>query len=218
LQPDFWHERWRTGQIGFHKSAPDLHLDEYWPSLALQGGSRVLVPLCGKSLDLLWLRDRGHAVTGVEISTVAVESFLMEHGVPARRQAAADFDIYHADRLQLLRGDFFALTRERLGTIAAVYDRAALISWTPKLREAYVDRVTTLTAPGTQTLLLTLEYPQEQTTGPPFSVTEADVHGLYGPQHAIVELSRRDVLADEPRLRARGVTHLHEVCYRLIRK
>jgi thiopurine S-methyltransferase len=217
LQPEFWHDRWRTGQIGFHQSAVDRNLRQYWPDLGLASNSRAFVPLCGKSLDLLWLCERGHSVTGVELSTVALESFCMEHGVPAKRRLLDDFDVYEAPKLQLFRGDFFALTPELLGPIPAVYDRAALISWIPELRAAYVKRITALTNPGTQTLLVTMEYPQEQMKGPPFSVAADEVDRLYAQHHEIRPLSRQNVLANEPRLRSRGVTQLHEVCYRLTR-
>ncbi len=119
---------------------------------------------------MLWLRERGHSVAGVELSAVALESFCMEHGIPARRRTLDDFDVYEAADLRLYRGDFFALTPELLGGFAAVYDRAALISWTPELRAAYVAHLSSLTRPGTQTLLITMEYPQAQMQGPPFSV------------------------------------------------
>jgi thiopurine S-methyltransferase len=217
LQPEFWHDRWRTGKIGFHQSAVDRNLRQYWPDLGLASSSRVFVPLCGKSLDLLWLCDRGHSVAGVELSAVALESFCMEHGVPAKRRILDDFDVYEAPKLRLFRGDFFALTPELLGPIPAVYDRGALISWIPDLRVAYVKHMTELTNPGTQTLLVTLEYPQEQMKGPPFSVAADEVDRLYAQHHEIRPLSRQDVLAIEPRLRSRGVMQLHEVCYRLTR-
>ena len=217
MQPEFWHDRWRTGQIGFHQSAVDRHLEQYWPDLGLAHGSRVFVPLCGKSLDLLWLCERGHSVTGVELSTVALESFCMEHGVPAKRRILDDFDIYEATQLQLFRGDLFALTPQLLGPITAVYDRAALISWVPELRAAYVKQMTALTNSGTQTLLVAMEYPQEQMNGPPFSVGADEVDRLYSRNHEIRALSRQDILANEPRLRSRGVTRLHEACYRLTR-
>jgi len=106
-------------------------------------------------------------VTGVELSTVALESFCMEHGIPAMRSVRGGFDVYEAPEFELYRGDFFALTPELLGPIPAVYDRAALISWAPELRAAYVKHITALTLPGTQTLLVTLEYPQAQMKGPP---------------------------------------------------
>jgi len=217
VQPEFWHDRWRTGQVGFHQSAVDRHLAEYWPGFELPAASRVFVPLCGKSLDLKWLRDRGHTVMGVELSAVALESFCMANGVPARRRSLGDFDVYEAEGLRLFRGDFFALTPEILGSVAAVYDRAALISWTPELREAYVAHLTALTGPGTNTLLVTVEYQQEQMSGPPFSVGADDVGRLYARHHEIKQLGRHDILADEARLRARGLSELHAVCYRLTR-
>jgi thiopurine S-methyltransferase len=217
LQPEFWHERWRGGQIGFHQPAVDRSLREQWPVLGLASGSSVFVPLCGKSLDLLWLRDQGHSVTGVELSAVALESFCMENGIPAMRRTLDHFDVYQAANLQLYCGDFFALTPPLLGAVTAVYDRAALISWIAELRAGYVAHISALTRPGTQTLLVTLEYPQTQMKGPPFSVTADDVEHLYARNHAIQELSRHDVLATEPRLRSRGVTQLHEVSYRLTR-
>jgi thiopurine S-methyltransferase len=205
------------GQTGFHQSAVDRNLRRHWPDLGLTINSRVFVPLCGKSLDLLWLCERGHSVTGVELSTVALESFCMEHGIPVKRRICDDFDVYEAPKLQLFRGDFFALTPELLGPIPAVYDRAALISWAPEQRATYVKHITALTTPGTQTLLVTLEYPQEQMKGPPFSVGADEVDRLYASHHEIRALTRQDVLANEPRLRSRGATQLHEVCYRLTR-
>jgi thiopurine S-methyltransferase len=218
LQPDFWHKRWQIGQIGFHQSAVDRHLERHWPGLGLASHSRVFVPLCGKSLDLLWLRERHQSVTGVELSAVALEAFCMENGVPARRRVLDNFDVYEAPKLRLYRGDVFALTPELLGTVSALFDRAALISWAPELRADYVAQATALTSPGTQTLLVTVEYAQSQMAGPPFSVNADEIDRLYARSHAIELLSREDVLANEPRLRSRGLTQLSEVCYRLTRQ
>ena len=217
MQPDFWLERWRAGQIGFHQSVVDRHLRWHWPELGFADNGRVFVPLCGKSLDLLWLRERGHSVAGVELSALALESFCLEQGVPARRRTLDAFDVYEAAQIQLFRGDFFQLVPDLLGTFCAIYDRASLISWTPELRPAYVARIAALSKPGTLTLLIVTEYPQAQMTGPPFSVSAEDIDQLYSESHAIQPLSRHDILANEPRLRSRGLTQLHEVCYQLTR-
>ena len=217
MQPEFWLERWRTGQIGFHQSAVDRHLQAYWPRLNLPADYRVLVPLCGKSLDLLWLGERGHDVIGAELSAVAVEAFCLEHGIPARRRALGGFDVFEVERLTLFRGDFLELTPALLGNVSAVYDRASLISWTPSLQPAYVNHVTALTRPGTETLLIAVEYPGNQMKGPPFPVTGDDIKRLYGHHHSIEQLGRHEILELEPRLKARGLTELHEVCYRLTR-
>ncbi len=156
-------------------------------------------------------------MAAVELSAAAVESFCMEHGVLARRRTLADFNLYEAGELRLFCGDFFKLTAQLLGPVSAVYDRAALISWAPELRVPYVEHLAALTAAGTQTLLIVLEYPQAQMTGPPFSVSAGDIERLYERHHAIRELSRQNILATEPRLQSRGITELHEVCYQLTR-
>jgi thiopurine S-methyltransferase len=217
VQPDFWHDRWRTAQTGFHRAAVDDNLIRHWPDLSLPKAAHVLVPLCGKSLDFLWLRDQGHAVTGIELSDIALQAFFMENGVAARRRALPNFDLYEADNLECYRGDVFDLTPERLGPVAAVYDRASLVSWAPVQRGRYVEHLRALTGTGTQTLLVTLEYPQAEMKGPPFSVDSEEVHRLYSRHHSIHELARRDVLGNEPRMRARGVSSLTEACYRITR-
>lgn len=217
MQPEFWLDRWRTAQIGFHQAAADRHLKAYWPQLHLPAVSPVFVPLCGKSLDLMWLRDQGHWVKGVELSPVALESFVMEHGISARRRLIENFDVYESDGFTLFRGDFFKLTRALVGSVSAVYDRAALIAWQPSQRESYVKHLTSLTTHGTQMLLIAVEYPPEQMKGPPFPLTTREVENLYAGNFSIVELGRHEILELEPRLKARGLTELREVCYRMTR-
>jgi thiopurine S-methyltransferase len=217
VQPDFWLDRWRTAQIGFHQAAVDRRLEAYWPLLKLPANSPVFVPLCGKSLDLAWLRERGHSVTGVELSPVALESFFMEHGIPARRRVLGGFDAYEADGFTLFGGDYFELTPALLGSVSAVYDRAALISWTPAAREAYVKHLTQLTGPATQMLLIVVEFPPQQMKGPPFPLTRDAIDDLYADHYSIEELGRHEILELEPRLKARGLTELREVCYRMTR-
>ena len=46
------------------------------------GPLSILVTMCGKTLDLLWLCSRGHSVTGIELSSVAVDEFFKENSVP----------------------------------------------------------------------------------------------------------------------------------------
>ena len=218
MEPEFWLDRWSQGRIGFHQAHVDRLLQQYWAALDIDEGSRVLVPLCGKSLDLLWLRDRGHEVIGVELSEVATEAFFPENGVPGRRRKLAKFDRYEASQLTLFRGDLFDLTSVLLGDVSAIYDRAALISWAPKLRVAYVEHLTAITRKGTSILLITLEYPQAQRYGPPFSLEFAELDRLYSKNYSVEELARRDVLGGAPKMGDKGISSMSEVCYRLVRK
>ncbi len=221
MQPEFWHKRWRNDQIGFHQSSVDRNLLRHWAALDiahdLSDSGRVFVPLCGKSLDMLWLQERGHPVVGVELSIIALEAFCMENGVPARRRVLERFEVYEAANLELFRGDFFALTAALLGNVAAVYDRAALISWTEELRVPYASHLAALMGSGTPMLLIAVEYPQAQMSGPPFSIPREEVARLYSRHFEIREIDRQDILAHEPRLRAHGLTELVEVSYQLVR-
>ena len=126
------------------------------------------------------------------------------------------FSEYRAPGLRLLNGDLFQLTPQMLESCTAVYDRAALIALPPELQSDYARKLAQLTAPSTQTLLITLEYPQHEMRGPPFSVDSPVVNRLFSAHHKIRVLEQADILASDP-LRARGITRLHEICYHLTR-
>ena len=81
MQPEFWHKKWASNQIGFHLPEVNPYLQRHWPELRSRQTARVLVPLCGKSLDLAWLAGRGHQVLGVELSEKAIEDFFSEHQI-----------------------------------------------------------------------------------------------------------------------------------------
>jgi thiopurine S-methyltransferase len=218
MDPDFWHQRWREGRIGFHQDRPTPLLLEHWPALALAPGSRVFVPLAGKSLDLVWLAAQGHRVLGVELSPVAVEQFFAGHGLTPQVHDSRYGRHYRAGDIELLCGDVFGLDAEALAGCAAVYDRAALIALPPELRRRYVRELHAQLPAGCRGVLITLEYPEHEKQGPPFTVPEAEVRELYGRDWEVATLERRDILAQQPAFAAEGVSTLETVVYRLARK
>ena len=214
MEPDFWHERWQEGRIGFHPDRPLPLLCKHWPTLNLATGSRVFVPLCGKSVDMAWLAKRGHRVLGVELSEVAVRQFFDECGRgPATHESRFGMH-YSAGPVELICGDACALDEGALADCAAVYDRAALIALPPEMRARYADTLWRRLPAGCDGLLITLEYPQEQKNGPPFSVIEAEVRQLLEPEWDVSVLERRDILANEDRFREAGVPALNTTVYR----
>ena len=88
MQPEFWQERWRICANRLPSIQRRSHSAEPLADTQHSRQRGVFVPLCGKSLDLEWLRDRGHAVSGVEISAIAVEAFFMEQGILATAPCA----------------------------------------------------------------------------------------------------------------------------------
>ncbi len=215
MDAEFWLERWREGRIGFHHDAPMPLLLEHWPSLALPPDSRVLVPLCGKSLDMLWLASQGHRVLGVELSPLAIAQFFEENALRPEIRESPLGRHYLADRIELIQGDAFLLDEATLADCAAVYDRAAIIALPPPLRQRYAAEVYRRLPRGCRGLMITLEYPQAEKSGPPFSVDEPELRALLEPDWRIEVAERRDILASQPAFSEQGVTALDTVVYRL---
>lgn len=215
MEPGFWHERWERAEIGFHQQEINAHLQQFWKRLELQPGQRVFAPLCGKSRDLLWLAGEGHPVTGVELSPIAVEAFFAENDLQPRRSQQGAFEVWEADEIRILLGDFFALEPVQVADVAGVYDRASLIALPPVLRERYVSHLRAVLPNGISMLLVTLEYDPSVWSGPPFAVSEDEVRMLYAATHDVEWLYTRDALAEESRWRERGLSWLLEKVYRL---
>lgn len=215
MEAQFWHNRWRDNLIPFHKERINHYLQKYFHTLKIGDGDDVLVPLCGKSVDMRWLRERGCTVTGVELSDIAVRDFFNEQGIVASRREVGAFQILEGEGIKLLCGDFFVLDTTHTANISAVYDRAALIALPPEMRVRYVDYLESLLAPEIPMLLLTFEYPTHEIDGPPFSVDEAQVRALYAGRREVTRLESLDRLEDEPRLAERGMTQLVEHAFLL---
>jgi thiopurine S-methyltransferase len=218
MHRDFWHERWHTGQIGFHQSTVHPFLGRWWPRLGLPPGSRVYVPLCGKSLDMTWLAERGHAVVGSELSPIAIGDFFTERGLRPARAAVDGFVRHAAGPYEILEGDALLLAPEVLGPVAAAYDRAALVALPPEMRVTYAATMARLLPRGTRMLAVAFEYPQELRGGPPFSVEAEEVRDLFEPEFAVEQVERLDVLAENPKFAELGMPALWETAFVLERQ
>ena len=218
MQPDFWRQRWRDNQIGFHQDKPTLQLLQHWPAIGMPAGAKVFVPLAGKSLDIVWFASQGYRVLAVELSQLAVEQFIAEHGLTPEVRESRYGTHYIAGSVELVCGDVFNLDAEMLGDCNAVFDRAALVALPAELRQRYVHEVYSLLPPGCRGLLVSLEYPQHEKQGPPFDVREGEVRELYDRDWSVDLLERDDILAGQPNFVAAGVTALDAVTYRLQRR
>ena len=221
MEAEFWHERWQDGRIGFHQADVNALLRAHWPTLApLRGATNeVFVPLCGKSLDMVWLASPeggAHHVIGVELSDIAARAFFEEQGLAYSEISAAacytiqrqgQFDIYRHGRYEIWCGDFFAFPTERLAGTRLAYDRASLIALPPDMRQWYARKLTQSLPAEARTLLLTLTYGDGELQGPPFSVSDAEVNALFGPDRVVTLLETQGTTAGggDPRSRS-GVT------------
>ncbi|WDY56620.1 thiopurine S-methyltransferase [Pseudomonas sp. PSKL.D1] len=209
----FWHRKWADNQIGFHQANANPYLQQHWPALGLPAGSRVLVPLCGKSLDMVWLAGQGHRVLGVELSRRAVEAFFREQGLKAQVTQRGAFEAWRSGDIELWCGDFFALRAEDLADCTGVYDRAALIALPPQMRAQYMKLLGQVLPGGVQGLLVTLDYDQAMMAGPPFSVGDGEVRDFSGWEVHV--LQEKEIVAESPKFVEAGVNSLVERVYRV---
>ena len=224
MEPKFWHQRWETKRIGFHQPTTHDQLARHGARLAaLTDRPRVLVPLCGKSLDMRHLRGLGYEVVGAELSPIAAREFFAEAGQMPTESAPCDrFVEYHADGITILCGDIFDITAERLGSIHAVYDRAALVALPKEMRVRYANLVTSLLSPGAPVLLVAFDYPQEEASGPPFSVPLNEVQSLFGDHFEIEPLASDNMREASDKTGqppfVRSLSRAYEETYLLTRK
>ena len=200
-----WLERWQIGRTGWHEPDGNRNLQQHWT----HSGRRVLVPLCGKTPDLLWLEARGNAVVGVELSEIAVLGFFEDNKLDYE---AVDGDLpgwRATDRdVTLYCGDFFEF---RSQSFDAHYDRGALVALAPELRSRYARHVASLLSDDAQQFVVTLEYDQAICDGPPFAMTEDEVLGHWPGlrRHASVD----DTANAPPKFLEAGLQQMHEVIW-----
>lgn len=192
MEPQFWHDRWANNEIGFHKSDANPLLVKYFNELALEKGSRIFVPLCGKTRDIPWLLSNGYRVAGAELSSIAIEQLFADLKIQPTVAKNSAVDHYHADNVDIFGGNIFDVTRTMLGPVHATYDRAALVALPETMRSRYTAHVTGITDHAPQ-LLICYEYDQRAAEGPPFSITHEEVRRHYGHRYQLRLLTSAEV-------------------------
>ncbi len=210
MEPEFWHARWKEGRIGFHEGKPNVFLARHGD--ALGPPTTVLVPLAGKSVDMLHLASKGHQVLGVELSEQAVADFFNDNGLDAETTQVGAYEVWTAGPITVLVGDFFALTPDFMAGVNALYDRAAIVALPADMRERYAAHLRALMPAGSNGLVVTFDYPQDLMDGPPFAVTASEIRRLYNG----LEIEEIDsAMTEAPRLVEAGVGGAVERCFKL---
>ena len=178
MDASFWLQRWKKNEIAFHESAANPLLVKYFKELSLEKGSRVFLPLCGKTLDIAWLLSNGYRVAGAELSEMAIEQLFIELGMKPNVSEAGKVKHYGEKNIDIFVGDIFDLSGEILGPVDAIYDRAALVALSEEMRSRYTGHLTEITNKAPQ-LLICYEYDQSLMAGPPFSISSKEVNQYY---------------------------------------
>jgi thiopurine S-methyltransferase len=177
MQTEFWVNSWELEGTctSFHRSDIHPYVIQYAPKEYLDG-KRVLVPLCGKTNDMLWFARYADEVVGIELVEKPILQFFTQNNLPYRK---FEDGRYVSGNITLLNRNMFELTVEDLGRIDLVYDRASLIAFPPDMRQEYIAKLHEVMPIGSQQLLNTLEY-DPTIPEPPFSVSPEEVQRYYG--------------------------------------
>jgi thiopurine S-methyltransferase len=193
MEASFWHEKWKRGEINFHQSEANPLLTAHFEKLNLAKGSRVFLPLCGKTRDIAWLLASGYRVAGAELSGQAINELFKELGLAPNISKVGNLTHYSADDIDIWVGDIFDVSAEYLGPINAIYDRAALVALPADMRKQYAAHLMQITGAAPQ-LLVSCVYDQSKIDGPPFSVNEDEVRRYYGAAYQLTSVEIRDVV------------------------
>lgn len=213
MEPDFWLQRWQNQQIGFHLNAPHPLLQKYHEQCFPE--RNVLVPLCGKSLDMEFLATMGHKVIGVELSELAVSQFFSERELSPSVSSNGTLKQFEAADYCLYQGDFFDLDEAAVGATTHVYDRAALIALPSAMRRQYVAHIEKILPRPVSILLITLDYDQSAMQGPPFAVSEQEVADLYGQATSITQLRYTSIIEQDPGFKEQGLDDIFQAVYHI---
>lgn len=192
MQANFWHQKWEKSEIGFHLLEANPLLVKHFSALNLKQGSRIFLPLCGKSLDIVWLLALGYQVAGAELSVIAIDDLFRSLNLTPKITQKNTIKHYSASSIDVFVGDIFDATPSILGKVDAIYDRAALVALPDEMRKKYSEHLITLTQLAPQ-LLICFEYDESLHAGPPFSVGTDEVKALYQASYDLTLLASEAV-------------------------
>ncbi len=205
---NLWESRWQEDRIGFHLKEVNPYLMRFSDQLLHQNPDRVFVPLCGKTLDLCWLKTKTKKVIGVELVSKAVQDFFDENNINYLMQQDETLQKFSSKSIDIYLGDFFDLNPEQTSSFKAIYDRASIVAIEKPERREYIDHLISFLDPEGRILLITLEYNQNQMEGPPYSVPAEEIEKLFAPLGSVKLLETCDILDD--RFRNKGLKYLLE--------
>ncbi|KAG0232745.1 hypothetical protein BGX31_005020 [Mortierella sp. GBA43] len=163
-----WNQLWEKGIHPWDKPAPSPALVEVIEQKPIKDQipttGNVLVPGCGRGVDVFYLRNKDRKVYGLDISPIAVEQCQELQ----KAQNIPDSEVH------FFVDDFFKFDIPQ-GGFQLIYDYTFFCAIPPELRPSWGQRMAELiTKDG---VLITLMYPlKDHEGGPPFAVSEAAYH------------------------------------------
>ena len=174
MNSSYWFKVWEDNDIGFHLPVVNPALEKFGESLLQNHNGHVFVPLCGKSLDMLWLSKRAEQVYGVELSEKAVLEFFEKNNLKFTLQESETFKVFKSGNITIYCGDVFEFPLNEF-EIDFIFDRGSLVAFPLEMREKYYKKFSNELLKKSTWLLCVFDYSQEKMKGPPFSINKDEI-------------------------------------------
>lgn len=198
----YWQQRYDTGDTYWMHTEAAAMLVKYYSRLNPEGQARkMLIPLCGKTLDLEWLSNQGvPLVVGVDcllsvLKEVCARSNRTWTTKSVSGEGGSDFTLLERSdgKMKLFSGDILQFSPEVEGTFDAMWERGSLIILPPKDVKKYVKLLKRLLIPGGRILLESIEFDKDaidpSTTDfmpfPPFPYFLKDIKSLFEAERSV---------------------------------
>lgn len=190
----YWSHRWTLEDTPWHQPKVHPFLEgEARRVLGHRNNAVVLVPLCGKALELKWFYDLGHRVVGVEYVEASARQFFSDSALAVEECKCPSLGctvLQTPDgRLKIFCCSIFDLGRCTLSPVDVVWDRASLVAVPEDSRQTYARLLKSLLAPNSVYLLVTCVHLDSSYTGFPKSVGDDEVYGLFGDTMNVQKIS-----------------------------
>lgn len=217
MDKEFWLKKWENNGFSSSSNEIDLDLIRNAPLLNLEPGDTILVPLCGKTPDMMWLAEQGYHVIGIELASIACEDFFKQFGItPEITRSYSGFTHYKFNNIELLCGDIFDLTADHLPKISAVYDHKALVALSPEMQDAYVNHIFSFISHKKGSMLVYTLQTDNDVKGPPFPINETKINALYGAKSQIKKIKSEPLMPVPKNLAQKGYHDVIEEIYLMI--
>ena len=128
---------------------------------------------------MLWLKEQGYNVLGIDISKEVIDIFCKEHALQYKETRQGTFIVREVDTekgfLKLMYGDIFNLKVHDVDKIGVIYDHAGFIAIPEGIRTKYAEFITSLFPKGTKMILGLIDFRNEN---PPHNVGREEVNKL----------------------------------------
>ncbi|KAI0230489.1 Thiopurine S-methyltransferase [Lamellibrachia satsuma] len=199
-----WLDMHKKGQQPWHCQWKHPYLEDKVEVLFGDSGKKhkVLIPMCGKAVELSWFAELGHSVVGIEASIVPIEEFFSDNNFQYSVEGCEQISgqLYKAEGvdIKIYCCDIFNFTKNLESEFDVIWDRGAFGAVDPSDRRQYATLMSSLMTSACCYLSVVNYYGDKAReeaglppTGPPHVIHLDQVQDYFAPSCSVELLEKR---------------------------